>query len=116
MEQQKLMMGQQDQRHKEEIQAILAMTKKSKENQSIKTFTGVVPSFSAFDSATELWMDYWERFKTFTEANSVPEEKKAYIFLTYQTLVTYKLLTNLASQQHHQKMLTSLVLKIYQSL
>ena len=47
----------------------------------------------------ELWRDYWARFLTFLGANSVPNEKRAQVFLTNQTRVTYKLLSNLASQQ-----------------
>ena len=99
IEQQRIMMERQDQRHQEQLQAILATARKSEENEPIKTFTGGIQSFSAFDSATEFWTDYWARFNTFTEANSIPEEKKAYVFLTNQTPVTYKLLSNLASQQ-----------------
>eukprot|EP00795_Rhopilema_esculentum_P005001 gene5001-biopygen83 len=99
IEQQRIMMERQDLRHQEQLQAILAMARKSEEKEPIKTFTRGIQSFSAFDSATELWTDYWARFNTFTEANSIPEEKKAYVFLTNQTPVTYKLLSNLASQQ-----------------
>ena len=99
IEQQRIMMERRDQHHQEQFQAILAMARKSEENEPIKTFTGGIQSFSAFDSATELWTDNWARFNTFTEANSIPEEKKAYVFLTNQTPVTYKLLSNLASQQ-----------------
>ena len=42
--------------------------------------------------------DYWERFLTFTGAHSISEEKKAQVFLTNQTNVTYKLLSSYASQ------------------
>ena len=38
-----------------------------------------------------------------TQANSVLEEKRAHVFLTNQTPVTYKLLTNLANQQEPPK-------------
>ena len=51
----------------------------------------------------KLWMDYWARFSTFAEAQSVPSEKRASVFLTNQTPVTYKLLTNLAGQQNPPK-------------
>ena len=57
------------------------------------------PPFSAFDSTAELWKDYLLRFETFVNANSVPDDKKALVFLTNQTSVTYKLITNYASQQ-----------------
>eukprot|EP00795_Rhopilema_esculentum_P013866 gene13866-4813_t len=54
IEQQRIMMERQDQRHQEQLQAILAMARKSEEKEPIKTFTGGIQSFSAFDSATEL--------------------------------------------------------------
>ena len=57
------------------------------------------PPFPAFDSTTELWKDHLLRFKTFVNANSVPDEEKALVFLTNQTSGTYKLITNYASQQ-----------------
>ena len=57
------------------------------------------PPFPAFDSTAELWKDYLLRFKTFVNANSIPDEKKVLAFLTNQTSGTYKLITNYASQQ-----------------
>ena len=57
------------------------------------------PPFPAFDSTAELWKDYLLRFETFVNANSVPDEKKALVFLTNQTSDTYKLITNYALQQ-----------------
>ncbi|CAI9734957.1 Hypothetical predicted protein [Octopus vulgaris] len=41
-----------------------------------------VPSFVAFDSASELWPDYW--------SNAVPDQHKAKIFVTNQTVAIYK--------------------------
>jgi transposase InsO family protein len=60
--------------------------------------TLTIPAFTPFDSTTEIWEDYWSRFCTFFGANSVPEERKAKIFLTNQTPALYKQLTVLASQ------------------
>ena len=57
------------------------------------------PMFSPFDSTSELWTDYWARFQTFVAANAIPGDRVAQIFLTNQTKVTYKLLSNMASQQ-----------------
>ena len=57
------------------------------------------PPFPAFDSTAELWKDYQLHFETFVNANSVPDERKALVFLTNQTSGTYKLITNYASQQ-----------------
>ena len=59
--------------------------------------TASIPNFSPFDSTSELWKDYWDRFNTYIGANSIPEEKRAQVFLTNQTPVTYKLLCSLAS-------------------
>ncbi|XP_062521210.1 uncharacterized protein K02A2.6-like [Corticium candelabrum] len=54
--------------------------------------------FQPFDSTSELWRDYWSRFQTFTEANSLPEEKLALVFLTNQSSDVFKLIDNYASQ------------------
>ena len=63
------------------------------------TVASAMPSFAPFDASSELWTDYWARFCTFTGAHSVPEERKAQVFLTNQTPTVYKLLANLASQK-----------------
>lgn len=57
-----------------------------------------IPSFTSFDSSSELWCDYWARFKTFTTVHSIPEGKQPQVFLTNQTNVTFKLLSNYACQ------------------
>ena len=56
------------------------------------------PNFVSFDTTSELWTDYWARFQTFVAAHSIPDDKKAQVFLTNQSLVTFKTLSNLASQ------------------
>ena len=56
------------------------------------------PSFVSFVTTSELWTDYWARFQTFVAAHSIPDDKKAQVFLTNQSLVTFKTLSNLASQ------------------
>ena len=61
--------------------------------------TAAIPPFAPFDSTSELWPDYYSRFCTFTEANGVPEARKAQVFLTNQTPALYKQLANLAAQQ-----------------
>uniref|UniRef100_A0A5S6QP97 Uncharacterized protein n=1 Tax=Trichuris muris TaxID=70415 RepID=A0A5S6QP97_TRIMR len=55
-----------------------------------------VRNFTAFDPTSELWKDYWTRFKTFAGANSTPEDKLAQVFLRNQTTITFKLLNTLA--------------------
>ena len=99
LEQQRAMMASQEQRHQEQIQALMFLAKQSAEKIESTKPTGTLQNFSAFDSSAELWSDYWTRFKTFIQANSVPKEKVSHVFLTNQTPVTFKLLTNLASQQ-----------------
>jgi len=57
------------------------------------------PTFSPFDSTSELWKDYWSQFLTFTRAHAVPDDRKALVFLTNQSSTVYKLLSNLAAQE-----------------
>ena len=57
-----------------------------------------VATFEPFDSSSELWLGCLERFRTFLVANSIPEEKEAQVFLTNQTTVTDKLLSNLTAK------------------
>ena len=58
-----------------------------------------VPRFPAFDPTSELWKDYLGRFETYIEANSIPADKSAQVFLTNQSPTTYKLLNTLAGHQ-----------------
>ena len=60
--------------------------------------TSATPTFSPFDSTSELWKDYWSRFLTFTTAHAVPD-RKAQVFLANQSSTVYKLLSNLAAQE-----------------
>jgi hypothetical protein len=95
---------QQDQIHGM-VQA-LGITSQSK----IVSNTGAVPNFAQFDSTSELWADYWTRFKTCVSANSIPTEKQAQVFLTNQQLTIFKMLENLALQQPTPKEINSLTL------
>ena len=81
-----------------QTEALIAVLTRETERLPIVPVTAI-PSFVPFDPTAELWTDYWARFLTFLGANSVPNEKRAQVFLTNQTRVTYKLLSNLASQQ-----------------
>ena len=93
---------QRDQQHKAELDALLSLVaKKSTEGMS-------TPSFAPFDSTTELFQDYWSRFCTFVAANSIPDERKAQLFLTSQSPALYKQLSNLAAQKTPKKRLTAL--------
>ena len=59
----------------------------------------------------ELWQDYWSRFCTFVAANSIPDDRKAQVFLTSQSPALYKQLSNLAAQKTPQKDINSLTMK-----
>ena len=58
--------------------------------------TSATPNFSPFDSSSEL-ADYFARFITFVEANSIPADKRPQVFLTNQTSALYKQLSHLAT-------------------
>lgn len=81
------------------IAAFTSDAEKRNSSQAPERNAPTIPSFVAFDTTVELWTDYWARFQTFLGAHSVPREKRAQVFLTNQSRVTYKLLSNLASQQ-----------------
>ena len=70
-----------------------------------------MPSFALFEPTTALWKDYQARFDTFAGANSTSEGKMAQVFLTNQTVTTYKLLETLASQQAMPKSVNDLTMK-----
>lgn len=44
-----------------------------------------IPNFVPLDASSELWTDYWARFLTSIGVNSVPNEKRAQVFLTNQS-------------------------------
>ena len=58
-----------------------------------------LPNFESFDVTAELYTDYWARFQTFMKAHSVPADRSANVFLTNQTVVVYKMLSNIAEQR-----------------
>ena len=93
-----------DQQHSEQLEMLknLVRSRAQEADHEIpasSTSTVATPNFPAFNSTTELWSDYWSRFATFANAHSVPTEKTAKVFLTNQTSVTYKMLSNLAAQE-----------------
>ncbi len=77
----------------------LLLGKSGGKETTIMATAAAIPSFPAFDPSTELWSDYWSRFQTFIGANSIPDSKIAQVFLTNQSKVVYKQLSDLASQQ-----------------
>ena len=86
--------------HQEELQALRVALEQKNDVVSLPVSP---PAFTPFDSSTELWNNYWSRFCTFVSANSIPEDRKAQVFLTNQSPALYKQLANLASQQSPPK-------------
>jgi transposase InsO family protein len=94
--------------HMEQMDAIMKLQDKAR--PTMQSAPSTTSSFSPFDPSTELWTDYWARFNTFVGANSIPEERKAQVFLTNQSTTTYKLLSNLAGQQTPPKDINELMI------
>ena len=92
-------MQKQDEQHKQQLVIMQQQMEDTRKVGGTMAPQHQTPPFPAFDSTAELWKDYLLRFETFVNANSVPDEKKALVFLTNQTSGTYKLITNYASQQ-----------------
>ena len=92
-------MQKQDEQHKQQLVIMQQQMEDTRKAGGTMAPQHQTPPFPAFDSTAELWKDYLLRFETFVNANSVPDEKKALVFLTNQTSGTYKLITNYASQQ-----------------
>jgi len=96
--------------HKEQMEALIAdMGKQQVAGQSSSNAL-TTPNFSLFDSTSELWADYWSRFNTFIRAHSVPEERKAQVFLTNQSSMVYKMLSNLAAQESPARKINELTM------
>ena len=96
------LLRQQLETQRKQTETLVAALSSGGSTKPVPTVTNI-PSFVPFDSSSELWHDYWARFQTFIGANSVPADKKAQVFLTNQSRVTYKLLFNLAAQQSPPK-------------
>ena len=76
-----------------------------------KHSTPSLPSFPGFDPSSELLQDYMSRYRTYTAAHSVPDEKTAGVFLTHQSPILYKQLSNLAAQLQTPKEINELTLE-----
>ena len=88
-----------EERHKQQLALMQQQMEDTRKAGGTMASQHQTTPFPAFDSTAELWKDYLLRFETFVNANSVPDDKKALVFLTNQTSGTYKLITNYASQQ-----------------
>ena len=95
--------------HKAQMEALLSAEDKTN-TVAFTSLQGATPSFVQFDPSSELWTDYWARFCTFVSAHSVSNDRKAQIFLTNQSSTTYKLLSNLTSQETPPKSINELTM------
>ena len=99
----------QESHHKAQMEALLSAIDKTNAVAST-SLQSATQSFVQFDSSSELWTDYWARFYTFVSAHFVSNDRKAQIFLTNQSSTTYKLLSNLASQETPPKSINELTM------
>jgi hypothetical protein len=102
------------------LEAMLKMVQSGKQGSgeaggiapvAIPSASLATPDFEPFDSSSELWPDYWDRFCTFAGAHSVSENRMAQIFLTNQSKDVYRLLGNLAKQQNPPKKINDLTME-----
>lgn len=115
-EQQQQQMAAQLRQHQEQMKAVQDQNQKLLEalthgSKTANTPLANFPAFTPFDATSELWSDYWERFLTYAGAHSVPENKRAQVFLTNQTSVTYKLLSSYATQLSPSKAINELTMQ-----
>ena len=82
---QRQQMQKQDEQHKQQLVIMQQQMEDTRKARGTMAPQHQTPLFPAFDSTAELWKDYLLRFETFVNANSVPDEKKALVFLTNQT-------------------------------
>ena len=52
---------------------------------STSKLTSAITTFTPFQPESESWKDYFERFNTFSKANSISEKQVTHVFLTSQT-------------------------------
>jgi len=91
----------QAERQQADMKAMLQLLEKPAQSGQVfqPATTSATPTFSPFDSTSELWKDYWSRYLTFMTAHAVPDDRKAQVFLTNHLSTMYKLLSNLAAQE-----------------
>ncbi|XP_067939491.1 uncharacterized protein [Watersipora subatra] len=70
-----------------------------------------LPKFSEYDPATELLSDYMNRYDTFVAAHSIPEERKANVFLLNQSPVLYKEISHRAGQLETPKLINEVTME-----
>ena len=81
MQLQRKQMQRQDEQHKQQLALMQQQMEDTRKAGGTMALHHQTPPFPAFDSTAELWKAYLLRFETFVNANSVPDEKKAYMRL-----------------------------------
>ena len=110
MQQQQQQLEAMERQHQQQMDALLKLIQPPATVAAVPPGSTATPSFAPFDSSSETWPDYWARFCTFTGAHSVPDARKAQVFLTNQSATTYKLLANLGAQQTPPKDINQLTM------
>lgn len=110
----------QEKRSQQQLEAMMKMVESGKQGSgeaggtapaAVPSASLATPIFEPFDSSSELWPDYWDRFCTFAGAHAVSESRLAQVFLTNQSKDVYRLLANLAKQQSPPKMINDLTME-----
>ena len=99
--------------HHEQMKAILQTMSSS--GSGTVNFPSTLPSpsvpvFEPFDSTSEPWPDYYDRFLTFLGAHNVNDDRKAQMFLINQSKDVCCLLGNLTKQQNPPKQINELTM------
>ena len=82
MQLQRKQMQKQAEQHKQQLVILQQQMEDTRKAGGTMAPRNQTPPFRTFDSTAELWKDYLLRFEMFVNANSVPDEKKALVFLT----------------------------------
>ncbi|XP_067949821.1 AT-rich binding protein-like [Watersipora subatra] len=107
LEQQRKQQREQLEQQKEENRQLIKLLMQTTKIKAGET----TPNFTAFDPNTELWTDYLLRFWTFIGANSITEDRVPQMFLTNQSKVIYKQLTDWSDQQTPKKEVNKLTIE-----
>ena len=110
MEAQQHQMEVQQRQHKEDLAALTAQIGVYSGAGTAAVQSVAVPAFTPFEPTSELWADYWSRYRTFIASNAVPNILEAQVFLTNQPSTIYKQLANLAAQQTPPKNINDLTM------
>ena len=112
MKEQQQAQQEQQQAYQEENKKLMELLVKGQTDAATKPAPPAsLPKFSEYDPATELLTDYMNRFDTFIAAHSIPEERKANVFLISQSPVLYKQISNMAGQLETPKEINAVTME-----